>query len=280
MNKLRMALIQLKVGSNKVLNISNARSMVLKASKEGANVVVLPECFNTPYGTAYFNDYAEEINSSEMGPTTLALSKMAKDAKVFLVGGSIPERAADSGQIYNTCTIWNDQGTLIGKHRKMHLFDIDVPGKITFKESDVLSPGNELTSFATPWGHIGVGICYDVRFPELAMIAARRGCFAMVYPGAFNMVTGPMHWEALMRARAIDNMIFVAGCSPARDLDFSYHAWGHSIVVGPKGDVKATCEFDETIVYADLDLAEIKEIRTNIPIYDQRRFDMYPDVSK
>ncbi|OLY81796.1 Hydrolase [Smittium mucronatum] len=112
------------------------------------------------------------------------------------------------------------------------------------------------------------------------MIAARRGCFAMVYPGAFSMVTGPMHWEALMRARAIDNMIFVAGCSPSRDLDFSYHAWGHSIVVGPKGDVKATCEFDETIVYADLDLDEIKEIRTNIPLYDQRRFDIYPDVSK
>ncbi|OMJ18868.1 Omega-amidase NIT2 [Smittium culicis] len=280
MNKLRMALVQLKVGSNKVTNITNARNMVMKASEQGAKLVVLPECFNSPYGTKYFNDYAENISANEMGPTSLALSKMAKEANVYLVGGSIPERSAESGNIYNTCTVWNDKGDMIAKHRKIHLFDIDVPNKIRFIESEVLSPGNDMTSFETPWGKIGVGICYDVRFPELAMIAARKGCFAMIYPGAFNMVTGPMHWEALMRARAIDNMIFVAGCSPARDLDFSYHAWGHSTIVGPKGDIKSTCEFDETIVYSDIDLEEISEIRTNIPIYSQRRFDLYTDVSK
>ncbi|OMJ11121.1 Omega-amidase NIT2 [Smittium culicis] len=280
MNKLRMALIQLKVGSNKVTNITNARKMVMKASDEGAKLVVLPECFNSPYGTKYFNDYAENISTNEMGPTSLALSKMAKEAKVYLVGGSIPERSAESGNIYNTCTVWNDKGDMIAKHRKIHLFDIDVPNKIRFIESEVLSPGNDMTSFETPWGKIGVGICYDVRFPELAMIAARKGCVAMIYPGAFNMVTGPMHWEPLLRARAIDNMIFVAGCSPARDMDFSYHAWGHSTIVGPKGDIKSTCEFDETIVYSDIDLDEISEIRTNIPIYSQRRFDLYTDVSK
>ncbi|KAF9895853.1 hypothetical protein BX616_008697, partial [Lobosporangium transversale] len=102
------------------------------------------------------------------------------------------------------------------------------------------------------FGKIGIGICYDIRFPEPAMIAARQGCFAMIYPGAFNMTTGPLHWELLQRARAVDNQIFVAACSPARDLSADYHAWGHSTIVGPSGDVLETMDEKQGIIYADL----------------------------
>ncbi|KAJ1942644.1 Omega-amidase nit3, partial [Linderina pennispora] len=140
-------------------------------------------------------------------------------------------------------------------------------------------PGNALTDFATPWGRFGVGICYDMRFPELAMIAARRGCVGMIYPGAFNMTTGPMHWELLLRARAMDNQVFVAGCSPARDTSATYHAWGHSTIVDPFARVVATTEDSQDIVYADLDLELIKEVRQSVPIYAQRRFDVYRDVA-
>ncbi|KAG0309924.1 hypothetical protein BGZ98_000012 [Dissophora globulifera] len=273
----KLALIQLAVTADKEANLGNARTHVLEAASRGANLIVLPECFNSPYGTGYFPEYAESLKD---GQSVKALSAMAKDAKAYLIGGSIPERDATDGKIYNTCTIYNPDGEMIGTHRKVHLFNIDVPGKIRFQESETLSPGNKLTQVDTDFGKIGVGICYDIRFPEPAMIAAREGCFAMIYPGAFNTTTGPLHWELLQRARALDNQIFVATCSPARDMSASYHAWGHSSVVGPSGDVIQTTEEKQDIVYADLDLAKIAEFRQNIPLGDQRRFDLYADISK
>jgi len=186
----KLALIQLKVTASKRTNLNNARRLVLNASNEGADMVVLPECFNSPYGTSYFPTYAEQFPNGE---SFQALSAMAKEANVYLIGGSLPEQSEDGKSLFNTCTIWNKNGSFITTHRKIHLFDINVPGKITFKESDVLSSGHQLTQFDTPWGPIGIGICYDIRFPELAMIAARKGCIAMIYPGAFNMTTGKLN---------------------------------------------------------------------------------------
>ncbi|TPX36591.1 hypothetical protein SmJEL517_g01292 [Synchytrium microbalum] len=281
--KFKIALIQLFVTASKEANIASACQKVLEASRNGAKVVVLPgrsrliEVWNSPYGTKYFAEYAEKVPG---GPSTLALSSMAKDSNCWLIGGSIPESSqTEKGKYYNTCTVYSPKGELAAIHRKVHLFDIDVPGKIKFTESDVLSGGNSLTHFTTEYGKIGVGICYDIRFPELAMIAARKGCVGMVYPGAFNTTTGPLHWELLARARAIDNQFFVACCSPARDPDFSYQAWGHSLVVGPMGDVKISADEKETIIYQDIDLSEMEEARSAIPVTVQRRFDLYNDVS-
>ncbi|KAL2911801.1 hypothetical protein HK105_208734 [Polyrhizophydium stewartii] len=278
----KLALVQLFVTANKQANLANARRLVLQAAGNGANVVVLPECFNSPYGTQFFAEYAETAN----GETAKALSSMAKDAGVVLVGGSFPELAdgpaagATAGKrFFNTCTVWGRAGELLATHRKVHLFDIDVPGRITFQESKILSPGSQLTHVDTEYGRLGVGICYDIRFPELAMIAARRGCVAMLYPGAFNMTTGPLHWELLQRARALDNQMYVAACSPARDDTASYVAWGHSSVVDPMGQVIATTAEAEDIVYATVDTAKIAETRQSIPVYSQRRFDLYPDRS-
>jgi predicted amidohydrolase len=268
-----LSLVQLAVCSNKQKNLQRAAELVAKAASSGAHVVVLPECFNSPYGTKYFEEYAENLD----GPTSQALSSMAKDSQVYLIGGSFPERKDQ--KLYNTCTIWNKNGSLIGVHRKIHLFDIDVPGKIRFKESDVLSAGNEQTLVETEYGKIGIGICYDIRFPELAMMAARKGAIAMIYPGAFNTTTGPLHWELLQRARAVDNQIFVAACSPARDLDADYHAYGHSTIVDPMGQLLATTDEKESIVTAEISTTKINETRSSIPVSSQRRFDLYPDIS-
>ncbi|KAF9987105.1 hypothetical protein BGZ75_001027 [Mortierella antarctica] len=273
----RLALVQLAVGADKDANLANARTHVLEAASKGANLIVLPECFNSPYGTNYFPEYAESLKE---GPSVKALSAMAKDAKAYLIGGSIPERDTTDDKVYNTCTVYNPEGELIATHRKVHLFDIDVPGKIRFQESETLTAGKHLTHVDTEFGKIGVGICYDIRFPEPAMIAARQGCFAMIYPGAFNMTTGPLHWELLQRARAVDNQMYVAACSPARDVSANYHAWGHSTIVGPAGDVIQTTDEKQSIVYADLDLAKMNEFRQSIPLNNQRRFDLYTDVSK
>ncbi|OAL62868.1 nitrilase [Trichophyton rubrum] len=272
------------LGADKAVNLAHARSKVLEAARAGASLVVLPECFNSPYGTQYFSKYAETLlpspPSQEQSPSFHALSSIAKEAKAYLVGGSIPEFAPESKKYYNTSLVFSPTGCLIASHRKTHLFDIDIPGKIRFKESEVLSAGNKVTIVDLPdYGKLGLAICYDIRFPETAMIAARKGCFLLVYPGAFNLTTGPLHWSLLGRARAMDNEVYVALCSPARDLDATYHAWGHSLVANPKAEVIAEAAEKEEIVYADLEPQTIEDIRKGIPIYEQRRFDVYPDPS-
>lgn len=272
------------IGTDKTANLSHARSKVLEAAKAGASLIVLPECFNSPYGCQYFPKYAETLlpspPSKEQSPSFHALSSLAKETKAYLIGGSIPELVPESKKYYNTSLVFNPSGSLIATHRKTHLFDIDIPGKIKFIESEVLSPGNKITIIDLPeYGKIGLAICYDIRFPEMAMIAARKGAFMMVYPGAFNTTTGPMHWSLLGRARAADNQIYVALCSPARDMNATYHAWGHTLAVNPNAEVLDEAKEEEAIVYADLDGKTIEDTRKGIPIYEQRRFDVYPDVS-
>jgi len=206
---------------------------------------------------------------------------MAKEAGCYLVGGSIPEREESSGNLYNTSLTFNPEGNLIATHRKTHLFDIDIPGKITFKESEVLSPGNKVTMVDLPgYGKIAIAICYDIRFPELAMIAARKDAFLLLYPGAFNLTTGALHWELQARARAMDNQVYVGLCSPARDMQADYNAWGHSMIVGPDAKILGELDEKEDTVVAELHGERIGEVRKGIPLYAQRRFDVYPDVSK
>lgn len=270
----RLALVQLAVTASKSDNLARASKLIKEAASKGANIVALPECFNSPYGTSYFPEYAEPIP----GPSTETLVNAAKENNIFLIGGSIPEE--DKGKLYNTCTVYNPSGDMIAKHRKVHLFDIDVPGKIRFQESETLSPGNSFSVFDTPMCRIGIGICYDIRFAEMAQIYARNGCKLLIYPGAFNMTTGPAHWELLTRARALDNQLYVATVSPARDETASYVAWGHSTAVSPWGEVVATTGHEENIVYVDVDLGLVDQVRGQIPITVQRRNDMYEVIEK
>jgi omega-amidase len=283
----KLALVQLASGADKAHNLSHAHDRVLQAAQRGANIVVLPECFNSPYGVKYFGQYAETLlpspPSKDKSPSFHALSAMAKEAGCYLVGGSIPEREGEgkNEKLYNTSLTFNPKGELMATHRKVHLFDIDIPGKITFRESDALSPGNKLTLVELPeYGRIAIAICYDVRFPELATIAARRGAFLLLYPGAFNLTTGALHWELQARARAVDNQVYVGLCSPARDMKADYNAWGHSMVVDPNAEVLKEAGTKEETIEVELNNDKIEEVRRNIPITKQRRFDVYPDVSK
>lgn len=271
---LKVALLQLKVTADKAANIANAEKKIIEAAGNGAQLIVLPECWNSPYAVTAFPQYAEPIPGGE---TSAFLKNIALKTKTFLIGGSFPE--SENGHVYNTSLTFNPKGDLIAKHRKMHLFDINVPNGVKFKESDTLTAGNKETFIDLEgFGKIGLGICYDIRFPELAMRAARRGAFAMVYPGAFNMTTGPAHWELLARSRAVDNEIYVLLASPARDTTSNYHAWGHSLVSDPWGNLLCEADEKEGIQYAELDPAKITEVRTAIPVTRQRRFDVYPDV--
>lgn len=278
---LKVALIQMNGSSpNKQANLQKAATFIERAMKEQpeTKLVVLPECFNSPYSVTKFREYAEEISPES---TTISfLSKLASKFKITLVGGTIPEIDKNTDKIYNTALIFNESGDLIGTHRKVHLFDIDIPNGITFKESATLSPGNNSTTLQTPYGKVGVGICYDMRFPELSMLSARKGAFAMIYPSAFNTVTGPMHWHLLARSRSVDNQIYTILCSPARNMDSDYHAYGHSLICNPKGEIIAEAGTGEEIVYGQLEPDVIEQFRMAVPLINQRRFDVYPDISK
>jgi len=289
-----LALVQLgNIGSDKAANLKHAREMVLKAASGDLNglkpdLIVLPECFNSPYGHIHFPVYAETIGYTPGRPYDIStspsesvklLSAAAKEAGVWLLGGSIPERDQSDGNVYNTSTVYSPKGELVATHRKVHLFDIDIPGKIKFKESETLTGGTTINHFDTEFARIGLGICYDVRFPELAMTNARHGCHILIYPGAFNTTTGPLHWKLLQQARAVDNQVYFSMCSPARDLTAGYHAWGHSMIVDPMGKILAEAEDGEEIVCAHIDPTTFNEARVGIPVTAQRRFDVYPDVS-
>lgn len=267
--KLKIALIQFAVSERKELNIERACKFIKECAEKGAQLACLPECFNAPYGIQYFNQFAETVP----GPTSEALSNSAKKNNIYVVGGTFPEKDCD--KLYNTCLAFGPDGETIAKHRKIHLFDIDISGKISFKESSILSPGNSFTSFQLGKWKVGLGICYDIRFPLMANIYAQKGCQLLIYPGAFNMTTGPAHWQLLQRVRAVDNQLYVAAISPARDEKASYVAWGHSSLVNPWGDVVCEAKENECILYADIDQSYVDEVRNQIPLLKQQRKDLY-----
>lgn len=272
MNKLKVALCQMMVNENsKKENIIKAKSMIYEAADKGADIIALPEMFNCPYDNKYFREYAETYPNGE---TINMISSVAKEKGVFIVGGSIPE-LDEQGKIFNTSFIFNSKGILIGKHRKVHLFDIDIKNGIRFKESEVLSSGSEITIVDTPWGKIGIAICYDIRFPELIRIMALKEVKFVFIPAAFNMTTGPVHWELLFKSRALDNQIFVAGISPARNEHYSYIAYGNSLIADPWGNIAGRLDEKEGVLIQDIDLEYIKDIRESLPLLKHRREDLY-----
>jgi len=270
MSKFKIALCQLDVVDDKDKNLKAAESMIREAALT-ANVIVLPEMFNCPYHAKLFKAYGEYYP----GDTTLLLSSLAKELNVVIVGGSIPE--LDGTAIYNTCYVFNGHGELIGKHRKAHLFDVDIKGKITFKESDTISAGNQVTVVQTEFCKIGLAVCYDVRFPELIRSMTVKGAELIIVPAAFNTTTGPAHWHLLAQMRAVDNQVYFAFVSPARTKTLKYKAYGHSLLCSPWGDVIAEAEEDEAIVYGDVDLAYLEKIRAELPLLRHRKPKLYKE---
>ncbi|HWP96597.1 MAG TPA: carbon-nitrogen hydrolase family protein, partial [Syntrophomonadaceae bacterium] len=267
---LTLGIVQMKVGSNRDENLAQAVAMVRKAASQDADLVILPEIFNSPYDSRLFPRYAE----SYPGLTSNFLAGLAAETGVILVGGSIPEKD-DQGNIYNTSLVFDKKGCLIGRHRKIHLFDIDIPGQITFRESDTMKAGEELTLVQNDRVCFGLLICYDIRFPELAHLAALQGARMLIIPAAFNCTTGPLHWELLMRSRAVDNQVYLAAASPARNPQASYQAWGHSMIIDPWGRILAEADEQEQLVMASLDLDLVEEARRQLPVLQQRRDDLY-----
>lgn len=241
-------------------NLKKAETMIGEAAQKGADLVVLPEMFICPYEHEAFRREAQP----EGDGVFQTLSRIAKEYNIYLIAGSVPESEGEA--IYNTSYVFDPHGHLIGKHRKIHLFDIDVPGKISFFESDTLAAGNQMTVVDTVFGKIGVAICFDIRFSELFREMAVEGAHILVVPAAFNETTGPAHWELTFRMRAVDQQLFMVGCAPALNLEADYHSWGHSLVVNPWGKVMSGLEREEGIILQTVQLREVEEIRGRLPI--------------
>jgi omega-amidase len=268
---INLAVCQLAVTPDKALNISKAEAMIQKAAKANCRVAILPEMFNCPYEAELFTQYAENYPG---GDTFTMLSQTAAKQNIVVVGGSVPEKD-DCGNIYNTSFIFNEKGSLLGRHRKVHLFDVDIKDGTVFKESSILSPGQDITLVQAAGLTMGVGICYDIRFPELSRLMTLAGAQILIFPAAFGMTTGPAHWELLMKSRAIDNQVFVVGAAPAKLSGAPYQAYGHSIVVDPWGKIVSMAEFEETMLVVEIDLAIINKVRAELPLLQHRRTDLY-----
>ena len=272
--KLKIALVQMLVSPDKEKNVETACLKVSEAAQMGVEMVVLPEMFNCPYSNDFFRSFAEPKG----GKTWQALSECASKNDVLLVAGSIPE--LDEERVFNTSFVFDPNGAQIARHRKVHLFDIDVVGGQRFFESETLSSGNEVTVFENPFGLMGLCVCFDLRFPELARLMALKGAQVILVPGAFNMTTGPSHWEILFRQRAVDNQVFTVGVAPARDEDGVYVSYGNSIVCSPWGDVLYRAGAEETTLIVELDLDENERIRAQLPLLSALRTDLYAVVEK
>lgn len=265
----KIALCQIRGSFDKKESMAAAEKAVREAAAGGAQVISLPEMWNCPYSNDYFREYAETSD----GETVKFMAGLAEELGVYLIGGSIPELEDD--KVYNTSFSFDKEGNIIGRHRKVHLFDIDVKDGIRFMESDTLTAGEDMTVIDTEFCKIGVAICYDVRFPEWHRKMALAGAKVIVLPAAFNMTTGPIHWDLTMRARALDNQVYFAANSPARDENGPYVAYGNSCIVDPWGKFIAHADEKECILYGEIDLDNVESVRQQLPLLVHRREELY-----
>ncbi len=270
MDELTLGLCQINVIDDKNTNLKTAEKFLNNAHEKNVELAVLPEMFNCPYENKKFIEYGEEEENSL---TLNTIKNIATDYNIHIIAGSIPEKVENN--IFNTCFFFNNKGKIIGKYSKMHLFDVDVKEGIKFKESDTLTAGNKFTLVETKWGKIGLGICYDLRFPEFSRLLTLKGADILIYPGAFNLTTGPSHWETLLKSRALDNQVYSVGVAPALNKNSSYHSYGHSLICSPWGNIINKAEYDEKLIVEKIDLSLISKIRSEIPVLKNRRTDMY-----
>ena len=270
MAKIRIAQLQLPVPEDKTDTMDLVRRTVGEVVSQKVDMVFLAEMFCCPYQAKNFPLYAEE----EGGPMWRFCSGLAKEHGIWLSAGSMPERD-EAGHIYNTAYVFDRSGRQVARHRKMHLFDIDVKGGQRFMESETLTAGDSVTTFETEFGTFGLCVCYDFRFPEIGRLMALRGAQVIVVPAAFNMTTGPAHWEIMFRSQAVNNQVFAVGTAPSRDPSASYTSWAHSIVVDPWGRVVNMMDEAEGVYVGELDLSTVQEIRDQLPLLKHRRTDVY-----
>lgn len=263
---MRVAIVQLCSGDNLPENLDRARQGVMEAARRGAELVALPENFA-------FMRREGSVFPCAQGPDgelLTFLSELARDSGTWLLGGSFPERIEGDSRVYNTSLVYSPGGEEIARYRKIHLFDVDL-GANSYRESKHFAPGDEVVVAKTPFGGVGLSICYDLRFPELYRAHTELGSSFIAVPSAFMPQTGKDHWEVLLRARAIESQNFVIAAAQCGEHSPDRSSYGHSLIIDPWGRVLARGEDEPTVIDADCDLAELERIRSEIPSVANRR---------
>ncbi|HXQ62391.1 MAG TPA: carbon-nitrogen hydrolase family protein [Acidimicrobiales bacterium] len=276
---MRVAAVQSTASADRPGNLASATDLVNGAVDDGAELVVLPELFSFYGDPAMLRAGAEPFE----GPTLTWASEVAARHRIWLLAGSFVE-AFGRSRNHNTSVLVGPDGTVAASYRKLHLFDVDVPGAMN-RESDAVAPGDALVGATVTLDDgqglpLGLTICYDLRFPELYRLLSLAGALVIVVPSAFAAVTGRAHWEVLVRARAIENQVFVIAADQVGTLSPSFTAHGHSMIVDPWGTVLAERPEGPGHVVADLDLAGQQEVRSLLPSLAHRRPSSYAGLDR
>lgn len=247
-------------------NMATITRLITEAANQGARLVLLPEYW--PIMGMTETDKIDYAETAGHGPLQDAMAQLAKRNGIWLVGGTIPLQATTRGKVMNTTLVFNPQGECAARYDKMHLFCFS-KGNESYDEGRTLVPGNQPASVETPFGRIGLSICYDLRFPEL--YRALGDCTLLVVPAAFTYTTGQAHWEILLRARAIENQCYVLACGQGGLHSNGRHTWGHSMLIDPWGRIITQLEQGEGIVAGAIDLEYLAEVRASLPALHHRR---------
>jgi predicted amidohydrolase len=271
MSGFRIAAVQMNSQEDKDKNLQTAGRLIDEAASMGADMVGLPEMFNILGVPDYLENGAEEIP----GRTSEFLARKAKEHNIYVHGGSMPELIKEEGKVANTTLVYDPDGNLVSSYRKIHLFDIDVKGKVSFKESDTIVDGKKMVTFETEHGNMGLTICYDIRFPELYRALTLNGAKVIFQPAAFTLYTGKDHWETLIRARAIENQVYMVSPAQIGTHGQGNVCFGSTMIVDPWGTILARAPERECVIVADIDYDEQDRIREQLPSLKNRRPDVY-----
>jgi predicted amidohydrolase len=269
--RIRVACIQMTSRADKAANLETAERLVGQAASTGADVVVLPEKWNAIGDAALYHAAAEPLDGGE---SVTAMSLWARTHGITLVGGSIAERREGREKLSNTSLVFDSDGEIVATYRKIHLFDVEVGG-VVYRESEAEEPGEEaVVAEAEDW-KLGLSVCYDVRFPELYRILALEGAQLVTVPAHFTTPTGKDHWHVLLRARAIENQLYVAAAAQIGETLPGKPAYGRSLIVDPWGLVLAQAPDEQTVISAELDRTHLEEIRAKLPSLANRQANAY-----
>ncbi len=274
MSRCRLALVQLDAGTDKATNVDAALQAIERAADAGADIIALPETFHLRVAAA---QNALKIATAEPipGPLTERLASVARDRAVWLLAGSFSEASDVPDKVYNTSVLFARDGSIRATYRKIHLFDVSIAGQFHAHESARNLPGDRVVTADTDFGRIGMSICYDLRFPELYRSLALAGAIMAFVPSNFTLHTGKDHWEPLLRARAIENGMFVVAPAQIGGVEGAFQAYGRSMVVDPWGTVLACAPDEEGITVVDIDLDAVARTRERLPGLAHRRPDTY-----
>ncbi len=265
-----IAAIQMCSSHNINDNLAMAKQLITEAAKNKAELVVLPENF----AIMGLKPSDKVLVKEKLGQGKIQhfLSVQAKANNIWIVGGTIPIESDDANKVRASSLVFDAQGNLVARYDKMHLFDVTISDHETHRESDTIQPGNEIVVVDTPFGKLGLAVCYDVRFPELFRCLFNKGAEIFILPSAFTVPTGEAHWEVLTRSRAIENFCYLIGAAQGGLHSNGRKTYGNSLIVAPWGNIIAKKEGTEAgIIYATIDLNKVYEARKAIPVEKHQR---------